>query len=103
MLAVIAKHNVTTLVTTGLDDVFTELRFGQSNVSYLTDAVLALRYAEAGGCLRKFMAVVKVRGCAHSHDFREYQITDEGLEVDEQPTDLDGILTGRPQPRQPGR
>ena len=103
MLAVIAKHGVTTMVTTGLDDVFTELRFGQSNVSYLTDAVVALRYAEVGGSLRKFMSVIKVRGCGHSHDFREYKITDQGLEIDEHPTDLDGILTGRPLPRQPGR
>lgn len=102
ILAVVAKHGVTTLVTTGLDDVFTELRFGQANVSYLTDAIVALRYAEVDGSLRKFMSVIKVRGSAHSHDLREYRITDDGLDVDDDPTDLDGILTGRPIARQPG-
>ncbi|XYJ12479.1 RAD55 family ATPase [Telluria sp. B2] len=103
MLAVVAKQGVSTLVTTGLDDSFIELRLSQANIAYLADAVLALRYAEVDGSLRKFMSVVKVRGSGHSHDLREYQITDDGLDVDDHPTHLDGILTGRPSPRQPGR
>lgn len=103
LLAVIAKHGVSTMVTTGLDDIFTELRFSQANISYLTDAIVALRYAEQNGGLRKFMSVVKVRGSDHSHDLREYRITDDGLDVADHPTDLDGILTGRPFMRQPGR
>jgi len=103
MLAVVAKHDVTTVVTTGLDDIYTELRFGESNISYLTDAIVALRYAEVDGSLRKFMSVVKVRGSGHSHDLRGYTITDDGLDIDEHPTDLDGILTGRPLARGTGR
>ena len=77
-----------------MDDVFTELRFGQSNIAYLTDAIVALRYAEVDGRLHKFMSVVKVRGSAHSTDLREYRITDEGLEVDELPTETAGVLGG---------
>jgi len=49
------------------------------------------------------MSVVKVRGSNHSQDLRGYRITDDGLDVDEHPTDLDGILTGRPQARRTGR
>ena len=103
LLAVVAKQGVSTLVTTGLDDMFSELHFSQANISYLTDAVLALRYAEVDGSLRKYMSVVKVRGSNHSQDLRGYRITDDGLDVDEHPTDLDGILTGRPQARRTGR
>ena len=40
------------------------------------------------------MSVVKVRGSAHSTDLREYRITDEGLEVDELPSEVAGILNG---------
>jgi circadian clock protein KaiC len=94
LLAVVAKKGVSAIVTFGQDDVFTELRLSQSNISYLTDAVLALRYAEVDGRLQKFMSVVKVRGCGHSTDFRAYRITDEGLEVDELPTEVSGILGG---------
>ena len=94
MLSVVAKHGVTALVTIGLDDIFTELRFSQANISYLTDAVVALRYAEVEGRLHKFMSVVKVRGSDHSRDVRGYEITDNGIEVDELPTGVEGTLTG---------
>jgi circadian clock protein KaiC len=45
------------------------------------------------------MAVVKVRGCDHSADLRQYVITDKGIEVDSKPTGYDGLLTGHPVPR----
>ncbi|HBI68216.1 MAG TPA: protein kinase [Massilia sp.] len=103
MLSVVAKHGVTALVTIGLDDVFTELRFSQANISYLTDAVVALRYAEVEGRLHKFMSVVKVRGSDHSRDVRGYEITENGIEVDELPTGVEGTLTGGAVSRAPGR
>jgi len=103
MLSVVAKHGVTALVTIGLDDVFTELRFSQANISYLTDAVVALRYAEVEGRLHKFMSVIKVRGSDHSRDVRGYEITDSGIEVDELPTSVGGTLTGGSVLRAPGR
>ncbi|QNA89373.1 AAA family ATPase [Massilia sp. Dwa41.01b] len=94
LLATVAKHGVTTIVTTGLDDDFTGLHFSQANISYLVDAVLSMRYAEVGGRLRKFISVVKVRGCAHSNDLREFRITEQGFEVEELPTEIEGVLTG---------
>jgi len=103
MLSVVAKHGVTALVTIGLDDVFTELRFSQANISYLTDAVVALRYGEVEGRLHKFMSVIKVRGSDHSRDVRGYEITDDGIEVDELPTSVEGTLTGGSVLRAPGR
>ncbi|MGX4641362.1 RAD55 family ATPase [Massilia sp. SYSU DXS3249] len=94
LLSTVAKHGVTAIVTIGQDDMFNELRFSQANISYLTDAVVALRYAEVDGRLHKFMSVIKVRGSAHSTDLREYRITDQGLEVDELPTEVAGVLGG---------
>jgi circadian clock protein KaiC len=94
LLSEVAKLGVSAMVTIGLDDVFTELRFGEANIPFLTDAIVALRYAEVDGRLQKFMSVVKVRGCDHSTDLRAYRITDEGLEVDELPTDVTGVLGG---------
>ncbi|MFC5478883.1 RAD55 family ATPase [Massilia suwonensis] len=94
LLTVVAKHGVTALVTIGLDDDFTGLHFSEANISYLTDAVVALRYAEVDGRLQKFMSVVKVRGCEHSTDLRAYRITDAGLEVDSDATEVAGVLAG---------
>ena len=94
MLSEVAKLGVSAVVTIGMNDVFTDLRFGEANIPFLTDAIVALRYAEVDGRLQKFMSVVKVRGCDHSTDLRAYRITDEGLEVDELPTDVVGVLGG---------
>jgi circadian clock protein KaiC len=94
LLSEIAKQGVSAIVTIGLNDAFTELSFGEVNIPFLTDAIVALRYAEVDGRLQKFMNVVKVRGCEHSTDFRAYRITDEGLEVDELPTEVGGVLGG---------
>ena len=94
LLSMVARIGVSAIVTIGHDDIFTELSFGKSNIAYLSDAIVALRYAEVDGRLHKFMSVVKVRGSAHSTDLREYRITDEGLEVDELPSEVAGILNG---------
>ncbi|THC41901.1 ATPase domain-containing protein [Massilia sp. Mn16-1_5] len=94
LLSVVAKHGVTALVTLGVDDDFTGLHFSQANISYLTDAIVALRYAEVDGRLQKFMSVVKVRGCDHSTDLRGYRITDAGLEIDGDATEVAGVLAG---------
>jgi len=103
MLSAVAKLGVSAVVTIGLDDNFTELRFSQANISYLTDAVVALRYAEVEGQLCKFMSVVKVRGSGHSTDVRGYRITDDGIEVEELATEVDGTFTGGAATRGSGR
>ncbi|MEW6021787.1 MAG: ATPase domain-containing protein [Pseudomonadota bacterium] len=103
MLAMVARLGVSAVVTIGLDDNFTELRFSQANIAYLTDAVLALRYAEVEGQLQKFMSVVKVRGSDHSADVRAYRITDDGIEVAELPTQVEGTFTGGSVLRGPAR
>jgi len=49
------------------------------------------------------MSVVKVRGSDHSRDVRGYEITENGIEVDELPTSVEGTLTGGAVSRAPGR
>jgi len=95
-LTALAKRGVTALVTVGMEDDYMGLRFSPSALSFLTDAVVSLRFAEIEGELRKVMTVVKVRGCDHSNDLREYRITDAGIEVDSKPSEYDGLLTGHP-------
>ena len=42
------------------------------------------------------MAVVKVRGSAHSDELREYCITQNGIEIGGRLADQEGLLGGRP-------
>jgi circadian clock protein KaiC len=95
-LTALAKRGVSAMVTVGMEDDYTRLSFSPDELCFLTDAVLSLRFVEFDGALHKFMTVVKVRGCGHSTDVREYTITAAGIEVGEQTSGLNGIMVGRP-------
>jgi circadian clock protein KaiC len=98
-LTELAKRGVSAVVTVGTDYDENSMRFSYNDIAFLTDAVVSLRYGEVGGALRKFMTVVKVRGCDHSTELREYRITPEGVEVDAFAAHFDRILSGWPVPR----
>ncbi len=96
MLSALAKRNVTVVVTMGVDDDFTRLKLSQSDIAYLTDAIVLMRFGESGGQLRKFLSVVKVRGSAHSIDLREYAITGDGIQIHPVSTEYEGVVHGLP-------
>jgi circadian clock protein KaiC len=99
-LTALAKRGVTTVVAVGIDEMRGMMQLSPDDLCFLTDAVVAMRYAEIGGTLRKFLTVVKVRGCDHSNDIREFHITDTGIEVEPRPAPFEAVLTGWPRPRE---
>ena len=96
MLATLSSLGVSVIATVGQIDMFTELRFSESNISFLTDAIIAMRYVEMEGRMAKVLGVIKVRGSAHSADLCEYVITDRGIELGSTPRGFEGLLSGRP-------
>jgi circadian clock protein KaiC len=94
VLSALAKRGVTVIVTVGLEDRFDEMRFSVDDLAFLTDAVIATRYAEIEGRLTKLVSVVKVRGVGHSTELREFAITDAGIEIGPRPEHYNGLLTG---------
>jgi circadian clock protein KaiC len=101
ILSALAKTGVSVVVTMGLEDRFTDMRFSHSEISFLTDAVIAMRYVEIESRLTKMISVVKVRGSPHSRDLREFEITDKGIEIGERLAHYDGLLSGHPDTLQP--
>ncbi len=95
ILTSLAKKGVTVLVTVGLDDRSVDMNFARADLAYLTDAIVAMRYAEVDGLVKRYMSIVKVRGSSHSHDLREFVISDDGIEVDPLPAQVNGVLYGR--------
>ena len=49
------------------------------DLSYLSDAVIMLRYFEAGGRVRRALSVVKKRSGKHEDTIREFQLTSDLL------------------------
>jgi circadian clock protein KaiC len=96
MVSVLSGLGVTVLMTSELEDRYTDLRFSPYGAAFLTDAIIVQRYVELEGTLRRVMAVVKVRASAHSKELRVYEITGEGLCLGDPVQGYEGLLTGRP-------
>ncbi len=95
LLSSLARRGVTVLMTIGLDDRTLNMNYARADMAYISDAIVAMRYAEVDGQVRRYVAVVKVRGTSHSADLREYRITDEGIDIDPIAAPVNGVLFGR--------
>jgi circadian clock protein KaiC len=87
----------------GLTSVFTRespVLLGEStedtNIGFVVDSYLILRYVEIESTIRKALLVLKMRGSDHAKDIRQYEITNQGLEVRSKFEGREGILSGNP-------
>ena len=99
MVSAIASTGVTLLMTSELEDRYTDLRFSPYGTAFLTDAIVVQRYIEVDSRLLRVLAVVKMRGSAHSKELRLFHIDDRGIQIGEMINDLEGLLGGRPTQR----
>ena len=83
-ILVLAQHGLVGPMDTPLD------------ISYLSDAVIMLRYFEADGTVRRAMSVVKKRSGHHEHTIREFRLSQDGLVVGPPLTQFSGIFSGTP-------
>ena len=100
LVTALAQTGVTVLMTSELEDRYTDLRFSPYGTAFLTDAIVVQRYIEVESRLRRVLAVVKVRASAHSDELREYTIDAGGIRIGAPLPDQEGLLGGRPT-RQP--
>ena len=66
-------------------------------ISYVADAVVLLRFFEAGGRIRKAISIVKNRAGPHEDTIRELRIDATGVRVGAPLTEFKGVLTGTPE------
>ncbi|MEA2753916.1 MAG: circadian clock protein KaiC [Aliidongia sp.] len=83
-ILILAQHGLVGPMDTPLD------------LSYLSDAVLMLRYFEHAGTVRRALSVVKKRSGNHEHTIREFRLTSGGVKVGPPLTNFSGIFTGTP-------
>jgi circadian clock protein KaiC len=68
-----------------------------TDVSYLADNVLLMRYFEANGEVRQAISVVKRRSGPHERSIRELRMTSGKLIIGDPLRDFTGVLTGAPE------
>lgn len=96
LVSALASTGVTVLMTSELEDRYTDLRFSPYGTAFLTDAIIVHRYVEVGSRLLRAMAVVKVRASAHSDELHLFTIDDDGIRIGAMLSGLEGVLGGRP-------
>jgi circadian clock protein KaiC len=101
LVTALARAGVSVLMTSELEDRYTDLRFSPYGAAFLTDAIIVQRYIEVDSRLLRVMAVVKVRASDHSNELRLYSIGDDGIRMGEMLPDQEGLLGGRPTRKRP--
>jgi circadian clock protein KaiC len=96
LVSALASTGVTVLMTSELEDRYTDLRFSPYGSAFLTDAIIVQRYIEVDSRLRRVMAVVKVRASKHSDELREFHIDGGGIRIGTMLPQQEGLLGGRP-------
>lgn len=91
------NNGVTTILIDSVDQVTGDFKPTQSNVSYLADTLVFLRYLEIEGELRKAIGLLKRRTGGFERSLREFEITDTGIVVGDPLHNLRGILKGTPE------
>lgn len=96
MIAELTSMGVTILMTSELEDRYTDLRFSPYGGAFLADCIVVQRYIEIDGRFKRAISVIKVRGSDHSKDIRLFNITEDGIAIGETLSGVTGIMTGRP-------
>ena len=101
LVSALSRAGVTVLMTSELEDRYTDLRFSPYGAAFLTDAIIVQRYIEVDSRLLRVMAVVKVRASNHANELREYSIGDDGIRIGAMLPHQEGLLGGRPTRKPP--
>jgi circadian clock protein KaiC len=96
LVGTLTATGVTVFMTAEVPEGFSDARFTSETISFITDEIIVQRYVEIEGELLRVMAVIKVRGSDHSHEFRTYTISANGVVVGDPLKEYDGIITGVP-------
>lgn len=96
LVGALTGAGITVLLTTEITQSSSDFRFSPYVISFLADDVILLRYIEIAGQLRKSLSVVKMRDSDHSKELRMYEITAQGLFVQESLRGYQGVRTGGP-------
>lgn len=83
-ILILAQHGLVGPAETPLD------------ISYLSDAVLMLRFFEHAGTVRRALSVVKKRSGHHEHTIREFRLSHQGLSLGPPLKDFHGVFSGTP-------
>jgi circadian clock protein KaiC len=97
LLRTLTSLHITVMSTVEVVESSDYLRFAPFNISFLADDIIAMRYIELHGELKKVLSVIKMRSSAHSTELRQYEVTAGGMKIGDALREYRGIITGIPE------
>jgi circadian clock protein KaiC len=94
LLTYLNQQGVVTFLTLAQSGMVTPIQ--ATDISYIADNVLLIRYFEAFGHVKKAISVVKKRVGGHQDSIRELRMTSGRIQIGEPLTKFQGILKGTP-------
>ncbi|MDB4908562.1 MAG: protein kinase [Gemmatimonadetes bacterium] len=101
LVGALTATGVTIMMTTEVAGSQPDMGFTTERVSFITDDIIVQRVVEIDGALRTLLAIHKMRGSAHSHEFLTYEISATGASIGGALQDYRGIMTGMPRREPP--
>jgi circadian clock protein KaiC len=95
LLAYLNRRGAVTIVTMAQHGMIGEMK-SPADLTYLSDAVVLLRFFEAAGRVRRAISAIKKRAGPHEDTIRELRVTAHGLELGAPLQDFHGVLRGVP-------
>jgi circadian clock protein KaiC len=96
LVSSLASTGVSVLMTSELEDRYTDLRFSPYGTAFMTDAIIVQRYIEVDSRLQRVLAVVKLRASEHSNELRLFHIDGNGIKIGAMVSGREGLLGGQP-------
>lgn len=90
------REGLTSLLTRESPTLLGEVSEGDSDIAFVVDTYMLLRYVEIESTIRKALLVLKMRGSDHEKDIRQFEIADQGVEVQSKFEGHEGIMSGSP-------
>jgi circadian clock protein KaiC len=105
LVSSLTSTGASVVMTSELEDRYTDLRFSPYGTAFMTDAIIVQRYIEVESRLQRILAVVKVRGSDHSNELRLFHIDADGIKIGAMLAGREGLLGGQPsrEQRKPAR
>ncbi len=96
MVSSLTATGASVLMTSELEDRYTDLRFSPYGTAFMTDAIIVQRYIEVDSRLQRILAVVKLRASDHSNELRLFHIDADGIKIGAMVAGREGLLGGQP-------
>ena len=96
MLTYLDQRGILTLLVLAQHGLVSDALESPTDISYLADTVLLLRYFEVAGEVRRAISAIKKRTGAHEHTIRELHLGSGRIEVGAALREFQGVLSGTP-------